>query len=242
MQGVSGHTSTSSAVVAPSPTRVSGVDAGYLCQMGARQAGDRPPTRTDSGCGNAESVREVALAELKYHRERLASGSEAVASIGNYVFFLVGAGLLAATQLPAAIVVIPLFWSAWLLLALQRAWDSMKHEEHARWLEDRINETLDGAPVVLWNTVSAHRSVGRPLVTLFNFSYWVLLNMVAWVVSVFILVHEHYVVAAWGAAATCVLVYVACLIVIGQRERALSRLRQSIALLVKPPASSHDEN
>ncbi len=59
----------------------------------------------------SDSAREVALAELKFHNERLAAGSEVVTTIGQYIFLLAGAGVLAATQIHEAILVIPLFWT-----------------------------------------------------------------------------------------------------------------------------------
>jgi hypothetical protein len=148
---------------------------------------------------------DAALAELKFHHDRLASGSDAVTTIGHNIFFLVAAGVLAATQIREAIVLVPLFWSAWMLHSLQRSRDSIKHQVYARSLETYINEKL-GTPVLLWNRVL---TTGRlsPLITVANFAYWGILNLTAWVAGVVVLAQRGHGWWAVGLATLGATVY-----------------------------------
>lgn len=133
----------------------------------------------------SEAAREIALEALKFHHDRQAAGSDSVTTIGQNIFILIGAGLIAATQVREALVFIPLFWSAWMLHSLQRSRDSIKHQVYARALEDLINSSLERR-VHLWNRALTTEALTPPI-TVANYAYWLILNLSSWVIGVVVL-------------------------------------------------------
>lgn len=173
-------------------------------------------------------LQEVLLAELRYHRERLAEGAEAVTVIGQHIFVLVGVGAVASTQSARAIVIIPLFWTTWLLHGLQRAWDGMKHEIFAVDLERRLAALHPDEGLTLWNSAAAHKEYATPLVATANFAYWVLLNLTAWCVAVVVLLRASHPYDAVALTVVGVGTYVVCWRIVAEREQAVAELRQKL--------------
>lgn len=172
----------------------------------------------------SDAGRELALEELKFHHERQGAASDVVTTIIQNIFFLIGAGAIAATQVPEAVVVVPIVWAAWLLHSLQRARDSLKHQVYARALEARLNASLPLAErnLLLWNRVL---TAGKPpLITTANFVYWLAVNLLAWVIAAVVLFREGWASLAFALIGLGVAVYAASLHAIltnGSFEREL---------------------
>jgi hypothetical protein len=155
-----------------------------------------------------EGALKLAQEHLKFHHDRIAAGSDVVTTIGQYIFILFGAGAIAATQIPPVFVVVPLFWSAWLLHSMQRTRDSIKHEVFARQLEISINHSLQ-QPVLLWNVALTGGSskVKTPVVSVLNYGYWITLNLSSWVIAVVLLFRTEYRVWAYPVIGLGIVVY-----------------------------------
>lgn len=136
--------------------------------------------------GNMAARREVALKQLAYEQEQLSKGVESVRDVMQYIFWAFGVGILAATRWRETIVIVPVFWTAWMMHAMQRTYDSTKHLAYARWLEGEINEMLpDSRPILRWNSDLASEEIGRdrPHINEINLIYWGILNVGSWIAT-----------------------------------------------------------
>lgn len=152
----------------------------------------------------SEQWMDAALEELKFHHDRIASGSDSVTQIAQYNFVLFGAALIAASKVPEVFGIIPLFWGAWLLHTIQRVHDSIKHEVYARFLEERINLAL-GENLLLWNvalTSKKSSSVGFS-----NYFYWMALDVASWITTIVILVRQEHLLATLGFCLAWLTIY-----------------------------------
>ncbi|WP_156036008.1 hypothetical protein [Blastococcus sp. URHD0036] len=172
-----------------------------------RPAEDLPRNETTSELPQLTvEARDLAIEELKFHHDRQAAGSDVVTTIGQNIFILVGAGLVAATQVQEALVFVPLFWSAWLLHSLQRARDTIKHQVYARTLESLLNEAVK-TPILVWSrTLTSGRLSSTPA-SMANFAYWGLLNLASWIIGIVVLFDHKHTLLAYLLIAACVSVY-----------------------------------
>lgn len=142
-----------------------------------------------------ESEKAALVAELQRLYARLSLGAtggmmNAVTSIA------VGAGVIAATQVPESFVAVPLFWTAWLLHAQILDLEALKDGEHARWLEALARNAFGVEIFVSESRLTRRAARGRPLVFYASFLYTALLNAGSWIAAVVILVHQGRTLSA----------------------------------------------
>jgi hypothetical protein len=122
------------------------------------------------------------------------------------IFWAFGVGVLAATQVREAIAIIPVFWSAWMLHALQRSRDTKKHELYAQALEEKL--AYLGPNFLLWNRILTSDHLGRkPRVEQLNTGYWVLLNATSWLAPGGYFVIKRELLLGYGLIAGFVAMY-----------------------------------
>lgn len=142
--------------------------------------------------------------ELSRVYERLRSPS--TTSVGQYTAIVLASGLLAAARYPEAFVVVPVFWTAWMLHALVLDLDSVKLAVYARWLERQANREL-GRQVFVWESDLADRGrVNRPIAYPASVCWWALMNIAAWTIAIVIFLKAErtllaavLIAAAFGA-------------------------------------------
>jgi hypothetical protein len=150
--------------------------------------------------------REVAVQQLRFHQERIAEGSDVVSTIMQNIFWAFGVGVLAATQVREAIAIIPVFWSAWMLHALQRSRDTKKHEIYARELEHKLSADL--GQQLLWNSKLTSDGLGKkPKVEELNTGYWVILNAASWLATAGYFITEKEMLMGYSLAVGFLVMY-----------------------------------
>jgi hypothetical protein len=134
-------------------------------------------------------VREVAGAELSRIRDRLSSSAASTAVVIQFIIIIFAGTIVAAAKYPAAIVILPLFWSVWMLHALMTDRDTIKLAAYARALEKKINRSLS-VDVLVWENHLTERTNHRPLIFQASYVYWALLNLASWALAIGVLVHK----------------------------------------------------
>jgi hypothetical protein len=137
---------------------------------------------------------ELASAQLAFHQDRIAAGSDYTSRIAQFIILIFGAVSFAAIKVPEVIIVLPLFWSAWLLHAQQREADTTKHALLARRLEAQLNRAVGGKPVAAWNSALTAGSTNepRPIVSMANVVYWILVYLGSWIAAIVVMFQRHH--------------------------------------------------
>jgi hypothetical protein len=136
-----------------------------------------------------DKARDVAGEELSRIRDRLSGSAASTAVVIQFIIIIFAGTIVAAAKYPAAIVILPLFWSVWLLHALMTDRDTIKLAAYARALEKKINCSLN-AEVLVWENRLTERTNSRQLIFQASYVYWALLNLASWVLAIGVLVHK----------------------------------------------------
>ena len=152
-----------------------------------------------------DAEREALITELQRVYQRLEGGSTSTTTVISFIFVIFAGGIVAAKQIPEAFVVIPIFWSAWVLYILTADRDSVKYGQYARYLERRLRVYFN-QPIFVWESRVNRSATGRPYLVAFTYAYWCLPGVIAWIITVvvFIRLHEPWYALAAGAVGSAV--------------------------------------
>jgi hypothetical protein len=184
-----------------------------------------PRTADDGGLKGARL--RAMLAELQRVYEHLERNNESPRTVIQFMILAFGAALIAAAEVPEALVAVPIFWTIWLLYSRLVDFNTLKLSLYAQYLENELNEAL-GKPVFFWESRVTQRGNVRPFITVINFGYWAALALVSWIAGVAVLLdQDHYVWVVAFAAAGAVLMATA-IRDYQQREMVKDRLHYEI--------------
>lgn len=136
-----------------------------------------------------DDAREVAGEELRRIRDQLSNSVTSTVAVLQFIIIIFAGTIVAAAKYPVAIVVLPLFWSVWLLHSLMTDRDTIKLAAYARTLEKKINTSLR-VELLVWENRLAARTNRRPLIFQASYVYWALLNLASWALAIGVLVHQ----------------------------------------------------
>lgn len=156
------------------------------------------PNRPGS-IGDAEKAAIVSEVQRLYSRLTPSATSTTMNAASSIA---IGAGAIAATQVPEAFVIIPILWTTWLFHSLILDLEALKDSAHLRWLETIANQALDVRILVSETALTRRANRRRPLVFYASFSYTALLAVGTWVAATWILVERE---RPWWAAAAGIL-------------------------------------
>jgi hypothetical protein len=187
-----------------------------------------------------DDAREVAGEELSRIRDRLSSSAASTAVVIQFIIVIFAGAIIAAAKYPAAIVILPLFWSVWLLHSLMSDRDTIKFAAYARVLEKKINDSL-GVELLVWENRLTERTNSRPLIFQASYVYWALLNLASWVLAIGVLVHKGMwpwaiVLGLLGAT-----VWIVVLVTVKTRDDYAQRQEEILSALEPPSDLSYSD-
>jgi hypothetical protein len=180
-----------------------------------------------------DDVRELAGQELGRVRDRLSASATSTAVVIQFIIVLFAGAIIAAAKYPAAIVVLPLFWSVWLLHALMTDRDTIKVAAYGRALERKINSSL-GVELLVWENHLAVQKNRQPIVFRASYVYWALLNLASWALAIGVLIH----IGMWPWAIVLGLVgaaiWLVVLVTVKTRDDYAQRQEEILSALESP--------
>jgi hypothetical protein len=180
-----------------------------------------------------DNVREVAGKELGRIRDRLSSGVASTAVVIQFIIVIFAGAIIAAAKYPAAIVVLPLFWSVWLLQSLMTDRDSIRVAVYARALEKKINSSL-GVELLVWENHLAVQENRQPMIFRASYVYWALLNLASWALAIGVLVHIRMWPWAIVLGSLGVTIWLVVLVTVKTRDD-YARRQEEILSALEPP-------
>ena len=174
----------------------------------------------------ADAERDALIGELTRIYERLSTSGTTTTTAMGFIFVIFAGGLVAAEEIPEAFVVIPLFWSVWVLYILMIDRETIVYSAYAQYLEQRL-ESHFTSPIFLWEgRVLNRHQTSRPYLVSFTYAYWCLPGILVWVIAVMIFHHEHEPLYAILSAVMGTSVWTTALIAVIRRGHYSKTVRQ----------------
>jgi hypothetical protein len=184
-----------------------------------------------------DDAREVASKELGRIRDRLSSGAASTAVVIQFIIILFAGAIIAAAKYPAAIVVLPLFWSVWLFQVLMTDRDTIRVAAYGRALEKKINSSL-GIELLIWENHLAVQKNRQPMIFRASYVYWGLLNLASWALAIGVLVHIGmwpWAIVLGSLGAT---IWLVVLVTVKTRDDYAQRQEEILSTFEPPTAES----